>query len=261
MTWGQPPFYVHQLIHDTWLSNGLAIEVDGSSSRVEGRASAQISDDGARLVVRWVNQGPQSQTLRIAIRGVALAPTCVLWTYQHDELAAANTPARPRALTPSSKTIPSGSLSSLAVKKYAMLTVQCNTTARQSPLKTEDGASPRPHICFILADDWGQYNAGYRGDPQSKTPGIDTLAAEGLVLERFYVHKWCAPTRSALMTGRNPMHTGLDPLNWSTTIMRGEGCDPPDNLAGCDSSLSAEYVFLPRLLQAASYSSHMLGKW
>jgi len=63
------------------------------------------------------------------------------------------------------------------------------------------------------------------------------------------------------MTGRNPMHTGLDPLNWSTTIMRGEGCDPPDNLAGCDSSLSAEYVFLPRLLQAASYSSHMLGKW
>ena len=73
--------------------------------------------------------------------------------------------------------------------------------------------------------------------------------------------QWCAPTRSALMTGRNPMHTGLDPLNWTTTIMRGEGCDPPDNLAGCDSSLSAEYVFLPRLLQAASYSSHMLGKW
>ena len=62
------------------------------------------------------------------------------------------------------------------------------------------------------------------------------------------------------MTGRNPMHTGLDPMNWTTTIMRGEGCDPPRALAGCDSSLSSEYVFLPRLLRSAGYESAMLGK-
>ena len=54
-----------------------------------------------------------------------------------------------------------------------------------------------PHICFVLADDWGQFNAGYRGDTDSRTPAVDKLAAEGLVLERFYVHKWCAPTRCA----------------------------------------------------------------
>ena len=89
---------------------------------------------------------------------------------------------------------------------------------------------------------------------------MDQLAAEGLVLERFYVHKWCAPTRSSLMTGRNPMHTGLDPMNWTSTIMRGEGCDPPQSLRGCDSSLSADYVFLPRLLRSAGYESAMLGK-
>ena len=46
-------------------------------------------------------------------------------------------------------------------------------------------AKPKPHICFILADDWGQYNAGYRGDSDSRTPAVDALAAEGLVLERF----------------------------------------------------------------------------
>ena len=122
-------------------------------------------------------------------------------------------------------------------------------------------AKARPHICFILVDDWGQYNAGYRGDADSRTPAIDALAAEGLVLERFYVHKWCAPTRSSLMTGRNPMHTGLDPLNFTATMMRGEGCDPPaGHLRGCDSAVSADYVFLPRLLASAGYSSHMLGK-
>jgi arylsulfatase A-like enzyme len=37
----------------------------------------------------------------------------------------------------------------------------------------------------------GQYNAGYRGDLDAQTPAINKLAAEGLVLERFYVHKWC----------------------------------------------------------------------
>ena len=35
--------------------------------------------------------------------------------------------------------------------------------------------------------DWGQYNAGYRGDPDSRTPAVDALAAEGLVLERLCV--------------------------------------------------------------------------
>jgi hypothetical protein len=39
-------------------------------------------------------------------------------------------------------------------------------------------AAAPPHICFILADDWGQYNAGYRGDPAAKTPSIDELAGE-----------------------------------------------------------------------------------
>ena len=62
------------------------------------------------------------------------------------------------------------------------------------------------------------------------------------------------------MTGRNPMHTGLDPMNWTATSMRGEGCDPPRELAGCDSSLSPDYVFLPRLLRSAGYESGMLGK-
>jgi hypothetical protein len=56
------------------------------------------------------------------------------------------------------------------------------------------------------------------------------------------------------------MHTGLDPLNWTATIMRGQGCAPPHNLHGCDSAPSADYVFLPRLLKSAGYQNHMRGK-
>lgn len=42
-------------------------------------------------------------------------------------------------------------------------------------------------LCLLLRQDWGQYNAGYRGDPDSRTPAVDSLAAEGLVLERLCV--------------------------------------------------------------------------
>lgn len=136
-------------------------------------------------------------------------------------------------------------------------------------------------------------------------PPFAIAAGEIASAQCSYVHKWCAPTRSSLMvcsneiklqcfeqlthlrvtlqTGRNPMHTGLDPLNWTgisiytsipliychiyldmlnwtATILRGEGCEPPESLAGCDSSPNADYVFLPRLLATAGYESHMLGK-
>ena len=38
------------------------------------------------------------------------------------------------------------------------------------------------------------------------TPNMDALATTGVVLDRHYTYRWCAPTRSALMTGRLPYH-------------------------------------------------------
>ncbi len=69
-------------------------------------------------------------------------------------------------------------------------------------------ASPRPHIVYILADDLGFADLGYRGSDIA-TPNIDRLAAGGLKLEEFYAQPMCTPTRAALMTGRYPMRYGL----------------------------------------------------
>lgn len=44
-----------------------------------------------------------------------------------------------------------------------------------------------PNIVIILADDLGWNDVGYHGS-EILTPHIDQLAAEGLVLERFYGH-------------------------------------------------------------------------
>ena len=47
-----------------------------------------------------------------------------------------------------------------------------------------------PHIIMMLADDLGNYDVGFH-NPLAKTPNIDALAADGVILERH-----CESTRS-----------------------------------------------------------------
>ena len=52
----------------------------------------------------------------------------------------------------------------------------------------------KPHLVFVLADDFGYYDVSFR-NPAAHTPHIDGLVAEGLQLRRFYTYKFCSPTR------------------------------------------------------------------
>ncbi len=61
--------------------------------------------------------------------------------------------------------------------------------------------SNRPHIVFVLADDYGWHDIGYHGS-EIQTPHMDALAASGLKLEQYYVQPICTPSRAQLMTGR-----------------------------------------------------------
>ena len=70
-----------------------------------------------------------------------------------------------------------------------------------------DGTASPPHILFVVVDDLGWSDVGFHGS-KIQTPNIDMLASEGVVLDNYYVLPLCTPTRSALMTGRYPIHTG-----------------------------------------------------
>ena len=59
----------------------------------------------------------------------------------------------------------------------------------------------KPHILFILADDFGYNDIGYHGS-EIKTPNLDKLAEEGIKLKNYYVQPICTPTRSQLLSGR-----------------------------------------------------------
>ena len=124
-------------------------------------------------------------------------------------------------------------------------------------------ATAPPHILFVLADDFGYNDIGYHqnqptpANPEGRpttsaeagimqTPTLDALAAQGVKLESYYVQPLCSPTRSALMTGRYPHHTGIGP-----------------DVVQADSpyGVPARETLLSELLKDAGYATHIVGKW
>ncbi len=66
-------------------------------------------------------------------------------------------------------------------------------------------AEPGPNILFIIADDASRHFGEAYGCSWVKTPNIDGLAKRGLVFRNAYTPTAkCTPSRSAIMTGRNP---------------------------------------------------------
>ena len=104
---------------------------------------------------------------------------------------------------------------------------------------------PRPNIVFIMADDLGNADLGYRGG-EIRTPNIDKLATEGVELEDFYGMPVCTPSRAQLMTGRYAMRYGLQTL----VIF-------PSHTYG----LATDERTLPQALKEAGYKTLMVGKW
>lgn len=70
------------------------------------------------------------------------------------------------------------------------------------------GSSQPLHIVLVVIDDFGWSDVGFHGS-KIHTPNMDKLAAEGVILDNYYVQPICSPTRSALLSGRYPIHTGI----------------------------------------------------
>src|SRR5262245_4426779 len=92
---------------------------------------------------------------------------------------------------------------------FASMALVCALAAPIPALAQSD--APRPNIVYILADDLGWKDVGFRGS-DIKTPHIDQLAKTGAILNQFYVQPMCTPTRAAMLTGRYPLRYGLQTL-------------------------------------------------
>lgn len=66
----------------------------------------------------------------------------------------------------------------------------------------------RPNILFCLADDAGMHLGAY-GCPWVRTPAFDRVASNGVLFTQAYTpNSKCAPSRAAILTGRNSWQLG-----------------------------------------------------
>lgn len=110
--------------------------------------------------------------------------------------------------------------------------------------------SSKPNFIIIFTDDQGYGDVGVFGHPTIKTPNLDQMAFEGQKWTSFYVAaNVCTPSRSAIMTGRLPVRTGMY-SNKRRVLF-------PDS----DGGLPAYEKTIASLLKESGYATAAIGKW
>jgi len=146
---------------------------------------------------------------------------------------------------------------------------------------TPHSPTAKPHIVYLLADDLGWNNVGYHAkendaDPFTNinygtgqdikagekaddgtihwTPTIDRLATEeGARMDRYYTFKFCGPSRSALQSGRNPLHVNI--INDAMSSVEKE--DPVTGFSG----MARDMTGMAEHMKQAGYKTVFSGKW
>ena len=102
-------------------------------------------------------------------------------------------------------------------------------------------AGKHPNIVYLFADQLRACSTGYGGDPNVRTPNLDSLSQESVNFRNAVsVCPVCTPHRAALLTGRFPTTTGMF-VN--------------------DAHLPERELCIAEVLKAAGYNTGYIGKW
>jgi arylsulfatase A-like enzyme len=104
----------------------------------------------------------------------------------------------------------------------------------------------KPNILVIMGDDIGISNIGVysHGMMAGKTPNLDKLAKEGVLLTDYYAEASCTAGRANFIMGELPIRTGM------TTVGQ----------AGAAIGIPAEAVTIATVLKAQGYATGQFGK-
>jgi arylsulfatase A-like enzyme len=77
--------------------------------------------------------------------------------------------------------------------------------------RSQDG---RPNIVFIMSDDHAAHAISAYGSRVNRTPNIDRLAREGMLMANvFATNSICTPSRAAILTGQYSHVNGVTVFN------------------------------------------------
>jgi arylsulfatase A-like enzyme len=108
----------------------------------------------------------------------------------------------------------------------------------------------RPNILFIMADDLGYGDLSCTGSHHIRTPAIDSIGGQGIMLRQGYANSSiCSPTRTALLTGCYQYRFAIgveEPLGPAAPAGIGVPLDRPT---------------IASVLRAQGYRTKLVGKW
>jgi len=104
-------------------------------------------------------------------------------------------------------------------------------------------AGKRPNIVLVMTDDQGKGDLSCLGNKVLKTPNLDQLYRLSTRFTDFHVSPTCAPTRSAIMSGRHEFRNGV-----THTIKERE-------------RMALSTTTIAQVLEKAGYAKGIFGKW
>jgi arylsulfatase A-like enzyme len=109
--------------------------------------------------------------------------------------------------------------------------------------------SKQPNIVFILTDQWRGQALGFLGKEKVKTPQLDALAKESLVLTQMVTnYPVCSPARAMIFSGTYPAKSKVY-------------CNVNSGSAPYGVELPTDIVCWSDILKQQGYSNGYIGKW
>ena len=112
----------------------------------------------------------------------------------------------------------------------------------------QQSTGQHPNVLFISVDDLNDWLGCMNGHPNTKTPNIDKLAAQGILFSNAHCQApLCGPSRASLMTGLRPSTTGIYGMI-------------DDNKIKADNETTEDIILLPEYFKNHGYHTMGIGK-
>ena len=124
-------------------------------------------------------------------------------------------------------------------------------------------AARPPNIILVVSDDQG-FDLACFGKKEFVTPHLDRMAAEGIRATSFYnTGSVCTPSRSGLITGRQPLRKGTYEMIRNDMVNYGHRYTPTEYAMSPEMTLGLDVreTTFGDILRSAGYRNAVFGKW
>jgi arylsulfatase len=134
-------------------------------------------------------------------------------------------------------------LKNLGASAAALTVLGCSPSSQTASAGAKSLKGSRPNIILVMTDDQGMGDLACLGNPVLKTPNLDKFYERSTRFREFHVSPTCAPTRSAIMSGRHEFRNGV-----THTVLERE-------------CMALSTTTMPDVLRTAGYETGIFGKW